>query len=106
MTHTDSASELKPHEIRLDQLVGRRVLAKNSRPAGRLEEFRAELRGQGCVITGFVIGAAGLFERLGIGVKLLLGRVPGGYVARWDQLDLTDPHVPRLTCAIEELERI
>jgi hypothetical protein len=106
MARTDSAGELKPREIRLDELVGRPVLAKNRWPAGRLEEFRAELRGQGCVITGFVIGAAGLFERLGIGVKLLLGRAPGGYVARWDQLDFTDPHVPRLTCPIEELERI
>jgi hypothetical protein len=106
MARDDSASELKPREVRLDRLLGRRVIAKNGRPAGRLEEFRAETRGQGCVITGFIIGAAGLLERLGIGVKLLVGRAPGGFVARWDQLDLTDPHTLRLTCPIEELERI
>lgn len=102
----DGSNELKAREVRLDRLVGRQVLGRNNRPAGRLEEFRAELRGTGCVITEFVIGAAGLLERLGVGVKLLFGREPGGYLARWDQVDLTDPDRPRLTCAVDELRRL
>ena len=93
-------------EMRLDRLLGRAVLARNNHSVGRLEEFRAEMRDGGCVITEFVIGVAGLFERLGVGVRLLFGRRIGGYVARWDQIDLTDPEHPRLTCPIDELRAL
>jgi hypothetical protein len=93
-------------EVRLDQLLGRQVRAGNNRGVGRIEECRADVRGGVCEVTGFVIGVAGLFERLGLGVKLLLGRRGDGYVARWDQLDLSDPERPRLTCRVDELERV
>jgi hypothetical protein len=90
--------------IRLDRLVGREVYTANNRQLGRLHEFRAERRGPSWVITEFVIGAAGLRERLGLGVRLVLGFKPaGGYVARWDQLDLSNPDRPRLTCSIQDL---
>jgi hypothetical protein len=91
-------------EVRLDLLLGRRVLARDNRSVGRVEEFRAGERGPDLEITEYVIGAGGLFERLGVGLKLLVGgRGGGGYVARRDQLDISDPARPRLTCAIEEL---
>jgi hypothetical protein len=93
-------------ELRLDRLLGREVLADSNRRVGRIEEFRAEVRGSNLVITSFVIGAAGLFERLGIGIGLLVGRQKGGYVARWDQIDTADPTRPRLTCSVSELERL
>jgi len=102
----DTANGAQPREVRLDRLLGRRVLGLNNRPAGRLQEFRAELRGHECVITEFVIGAGGLIERLGIGVNLLFGRAVGGRVARWDQLDLTDLQRPRLTCSFDELREL
>jgi hypothetical protein len=92
-------------EVRLDQLLGREVLAGNNRPVGRLEEFRAA-DGGGYEITACVIGVSGLFERLGVGVKALFGKRGGGYVARWDQIDLSDPDHPRLTCAVEELDEL
>jgi hypothetical protein len=101
----DAASDVKPHEVRVDLLLGRQVLASNNQPIGRLEEFRAERRGNGLVITEYVIGVAGLAERLGVAVKLLFGQVGGGYVARWDQLDLSDPLRPRLTCPASELRK-
>jgi len=94
------------NEVRVDRLLGREVLTGNNQPAGRLEEFRAERRGGDYVVTAVVIGMAGLAERLGVGVKLLFGRRVGGYVARWDQIDLSDPDHPRLTCAVEELEKL
>jgi hypothetical protein len=93
-------------ELRLDDLLGREVLAGNNRTIGRLEEFRAEVKGGACEITGFVIGVAGLYERLGLGVKMVFGMGGGGYFARWDQIDLTDPHRPRLTCPLEELATV
>jgi hypothetical protein len=93
-------------EIYLDRLLGRQVLGRNGQPMGRIEEFHAEKRGSGCVIVGFAIGVAGLLERLGLGVKMIVGIRGGGYVARWDQIDLTDPDRPRLACGIEDLQKL
>jgi hypothetical protein len=58
--------------------VGPAVLAHRLHPIlGRwgaaLEESRAEKRGTGWVITEYVLGSAGLLERLGVAVKLLFG---------------------------------
>jgi hypothetical protein len=92
--------------FRLDRLVGREVHAANNRRVGRVEEFRAERRGDAWVIREYVVGTAGLLERLGLGVRLILGLKPGGgYVVRWDQLDLSNPERPRLTCPVADLRR-
>jgi hypothetical protein len=93
--------------LRLDRLLGRKVLTRNNRALGRLEEFRAERQGTSWIVTGYVIGPAGLLERLGLGAGLVLGfKRSNGYVARWDQLDLSHPERPRLTCSADELERL
>jgi hypothetical protein len=92
--------------IRLDRVVGREVYAANGRRIGRLHEVRAERRASTWVVTEYVIGAAGLIERLGLGVRLVLGfERPTGYVARWDQLDLSNPRRPTLNCAVAEMRR-
>jgi|SoiMethySBSTD1v2_1073268.scaffolds.fasta_scaffold2718179_1 hypothetical protein len=104
-SHQDSTSDLKPGEVRLDRLLGRQVWGPNNQPVGRLQEFRAERRGNGILITEYVIGVAGLLERLGLGVKLLFGKNGGGYTARWDQLDISDPMRPRLMCPVSELRK-
>ena len=101
--HADSSNELRTGEMRLDGLLGRAVLARNGQRVGRVEEVRAEARGTGYLVTEYVIGAAGLLERLGLGVRLLLGRTRKSAVARWDQLDISDPRNPRLTCSFEDL---
>jgi hypothetical protein len=93
-------------DLRLDRLVGREVYTANHRRLGRLHEFRAERRGNTWVVTEYVIGAVGLAERLGLGVRLILGlKGRGGYVARWDQLDLSNADRPQLTCPVDELRR-
>jgi len=93
-------------DIRLDRLVGREVYTANHRRLGRLQEFRAERRGTSWVITEYVIGPAGLVERLGLGVRLILGiERAAGYVARWDQLDLSRPDRPTLRCSVDSLQR-
>lgn len=92
--------------LRLDRLVGREVYTAGRRRLGRLEEFRVVRRGSTWVVAEYVIGAAGFMERLGFGVRKILGlKHPGGYVAGWDQLDLSNPDRPRLTCAVDELRR-
>lgn len=105
MTLHDSANDLKPNEVRLDRMLGRPVLTGNNRSAGRVEEFRAEMHGTGCVVTGIVIGPAGMLERLDLGVRLLFGRKVSGYLARWNQLDLRG-ETPRLTVRVEELTKL
>jgi hypothetical protein len=92
--------------VRVDRLLGRDVHTANNRQLGRLEEFRAERRGSDWIVTEYIIGAAGLAERLGLGVRLILGiNRASGYVARWDQMDLTNPDRLRITCPVMDLRR-
>jgi hypothetical protein len=92
--------------VRLDRLLGRKVHTADDRRLGRLEEFRAERDGEDWIVTAYVIGAAGLAERLGLGVRLILGlKRAGGYVARWDQIDVSDPDRVCITCPVEDLRR-
>ena len=93
-------------EVHVDRLLGREVISSNHQRVGRLEEFRAETRGDTCTIGGVAIGVAGFVERVGLGVKRLVGSHGGGYVARWDQMDFGDPDRPRLTFKVEQLEKI
>ena len=94
---------MKHHEVYLDQLLSRTVLAGNNRPIGRLEECHAEQRGDYLHIVAVVIGSAGLMERLNVGISALFGRSRRGKIARWDQIDISDPTRPRLTCPVEDL---
>jgi hypothetical protein len=105
-TSTNSAIDRGERELHVDRLLGRQVLAGNHQRVGRVEEFRVEKQGRDLAIMEYVIGAAGLLERLGVGVKLLFGHAGSGYVARWDQLDISDPERPRLTCGVAELRRL
>jgi hypothetical protein len=95
---------MKRREIYLDRLLGRMVLAGNNRPVGRLEEFHAERHGDDVEVLEFVIGSAGLLERLNVGLKALFGRSGSGRIARWDQIDFSDPDRPRLTCSVDDLK--
>jgi hypothetical protein len=91
-------------EVHVELLLGRQVHARNGRPVGRIEELRAEKRGNGHVVTGFVLGPAGLAERMSLSAgRTFLGRHRRAQVARWDQMDLSDPGHPRLTCDVEDL---
>jgi hypothetical protein len=81
-------------------------MAPDGRRVGRIEECRAHKEGQGWAVTEFIIGAAGLWERLGLGARMVLGREPHGYIAQWDQLDFEDDEHVRLTCPVEELTRL
>src|SRR5690348_10020838 len=105
-TDQDSGNELRPHELRIDRLLGRQVLAPNGCPAGRLEEFRAEVRDGNYLITEYVIGSAGWIERMNVAARGLFGLPRKGYVAQWDQIDFSKLETPRLTCPLEQLEKL
>ena len=93
-------------EVRLDRLVGRMVTTANHRRLGRIEEIRSDDHDAGCVVAEYLVGRVGLAERLGVGLRLVVGaRHPGGYIVRWDQLNISDVERPRLLCPVEELLR-
>ena len=93
-----------PREFRLDELLGREVRTADGAPIGRLEELRCA--GETPYdVTEYVIGLAGLFERLHI-VRTILGLKPRGFIATTRQLDLSEPTKPVLTCERSKLRRL
>ncbi len=86
----------------LHELLGRRVAGPDGRTVGRIEEIRAERRGDDHEITEFLLGPGALLERLSV-VNRLVGRSRRTLIARWDQLDLSRLDSPRLTCPVEQL---
>jgi hypothetical protein len=98
----------KASELRVEQLLGRKVRDDTGRVVGRLEEFRATRNGDAWEVTEFDLGRAALLERLAVRhfSWLLSSHRPAGYRARWDQLDLTDPDHPRLTVPLDEVKTL
>ncbi len=90
--------------VRLQDLLGSRVRTRDGRVVGRIEEVCAERRDDVHEVTEYHIGAGALLERWGM-VRRLLGKRPGLLVARWDQIDITAPESPVLTCSPAELRR-
>jgi sporulation protein YlmC with PRC-barrel domain len=88
--------------VHLEDLIGRAVVTEDGRRVGRVEEVRAERRGDEYEVTEYLLGTGALLERLSL-VPRLLGRQRRTYVVRWDQMDISRPEHPRLTCPIEEL---
>lgn len=97
---------MKDEELYLDQLLGRVVVAGNNRSIGRIEEFHSEQHGNQFHVVAFAIGPAGLLNRLNVGLNALFGKSVSGKVARWDQVDISDPNRPRLTCSVEDLREL
>ena len=90
-------------ELRLEDLLGRRVRATNGRVIGRIEEMRAERHGRDLEVRQVLIGPGALVERLVL-VSRLLRRTPKPILARWDQIDLDPAGDARLTCAVADLD--
>lgn len=90
-------------ELRLEDLLGRRVRAINGRVIGRLQEVRAEWRGPTLEVRAFLIGPGALLQRVAF-VNRLAGGLPRTRVARWDQIALDRTGDATLTCAVDELD--
>jgi sporulation protein YlmC with PRC-barrel domain len=98
------------HEVALERLLSTKVYDADGRHAGRVEEVHAKRRGGELLVTEYVLGSAGLIERLSLAAVLraLIGKrlYPEAerYTVSWDELDLTDPERPRLTCRVADLD--
>jgi sporulation protein YlmC with PRC-barrel domain len=100
------------NEVKLELLLGRRVVDINGARAGRIEEVLADSDGDQLLVTHYLVGRYGLFERfsilhVGVGLLRYLGsRAQSAHPHRipWDKMDLSEPEHPRLTCSIDELK--
>lgn len=99
-------------EIRLELLIGRKVHDVNGEKVGRIEEIRAEKRTNDCLVEAYLVGASALIERLAAWtlVRPIRGILPNSvysmYRIPWEEMDLTDPHRPRLTVPKSSLRRV
>ena len=93
-------------QVHLDRMLGRPVIGLNGERVGRLEECRVHREGDVWTVVEYELGVAGLWERLGLGARLVLGLKSHGYRARWDQLAVSENGPLRLTCAVSELRPI
>ena len=99
-------------EIRLELLIGRKVHDVNGKKVGRIEEIRGEKRDKDCLIESYLVGASALIERLAAWklvrpIRGMLGKsIYSIYRIPWNEMDLSDPHKPRLRVAKNELRRV
>lgn len=102
---------MRKRHLRVESLLGRVVHDINGKSAGRIEELEAEQKGDQCVVRRFVLGEAGLRERLSVAGFGMMFLHPLGARSNlhsrcvpWEQMDLSDPDHPRLRCTVEEIE--
>jgi hypothetical protein len=91
--------------VRVEEIVGRKVRLTTGEVVGRIEEIRAERRGDEHEVVEYHLGSGALLERLAI-VRRVLGRKARLLIARWDQIDLRRPDAPTLTCGVQELKHV
>jgi sporulation protein YlmC with PRC-barrel domain len=101
-------------EIRLSDVVGRKVYDADGRSIGRVEELLAEIElhehGNDYVVVEVHVGAYGALEALcgSIFARRLLRRV-GRFIRHrhhrvpWTLMDFSDPVTPRVRCRESEL---
>lgn len=104
-------------EVRIEELLGRRVRDADGRGVGRIEEMVCEIelheRGRDYLVQevqlghypvlGFLAGTSlgrGLLRTFGRGSGYVRYRVP------WEAMDLADTERPRIRVSREELERV
>jgi hypothetical protein len=88
--------------LRLEDLLGARVRTEQGAVVGRIEEVRAERRGDEYEVTEYHLGPAALLERLAVATRGF-GRRSRMLIAEWDQLDIDNPRAPVLICRVDQL---
>jgi len=92
------------HEVYAGRLIGRHVCDAGGKRIGRVADIVAHRDGNELVFTEYLIGPHGWLERFAIhGLGLRFPSVAWRYHVKWDQMDLSDPIHPRLTCDAGDL---
>jgi hypothetical protein len=98
--------------LHLERLLGKKVYDSNGQLAGKIEEIRAQRAGDKLLIQEYILGRAGLLQRLSIpAISTLLltflgarsGAHSHNHKVRWDELDLSDISHPRMKVSREQL---
>lgn len=101
---------MNEREVRIEQLIGRRVRNADGRDVGRIEEMVCEIelhdRGRDYVVRTLQVGTFGALDALGgsRALRLLLRTLLPSRAYRcsdvaWSSIDLSDPERPRLNRA-------
>ncbi|HEV8434112.1 MAG TPA: PRC-barrel domain-containing protein [Thermoanaerobaculia bacterium] len=90
-------------ELHVELLSGRKIVDRNGKKVGRIEEIVAEYRGEELIVQEVHVGRRGFAERFSLGIFGARVRDKSPAKLRWEDIDFTDPEHPRLKVAIEEL---
>ena len=97
-------------DVHLELLLGTKVRDVNGEVVGRIEEFRAEQKGDSCYVESYMIGTSALVERLSAWTlvrpikRMLKSRhIYSAFEVPWQEMDLSDPKRPRLRVAKKDL---
>lgn len=99
-------------EIRVELLLGRAIHDTNGEKVGRIEEIRGEKRDKDYLVEAYLVGASALVQRLAAWslvrpIRGILGKsLYSMYRVPWNEMDLSDPHHPRLTIPKAGLHRV
>ncbi len=92
------------HEVHAGQLIGRQVRDAAGKRVGRIADIVAHRDGSEMVVTEYLVGPHGWLERFAIhGLGVRAPSLAWHYHVKWDQMDLSDPAHPRITCDTGEL---
>jgi hypothetical protein len=90
-------------EINVELLLGRKVHDVDGDDVGRIEEFRVERDDKSCFVEAYLIGTSAVIQRLSawtlvrpIERFLNARKIYTMYRIPWQDMDLSDPHHPRL----------
>jgi hypothetical protein len=70
---------------------------------GHIEEICVERHDGEYQVVEYLLGTGALLERWSV-VRNLFGIRLRKLIARWNQIDLSNPERPRLTCPVGEIE--
>ena len=97
-------------EINVELLLGRKVHDVDGDDVGRIEEFRVERDDKSCFVEAYLIGTSAVIQRLSawtlvrpIERFLNARKIYTMYRIPWQDMDLSDPHHPRLRTAKRDL---
>jgi hypothetical protein len=84
-------------EVRIQLLLGKKVVDATGRSVGRILSVHAEKIANECLVTEYHLGLGGLLGRMGVS-NARPKTIP------WQLMDLSDPERPRLKVRLEELK--
>lgn len=99
-------------ELRLFEILGRKVVDFEGKYAGRIEEIEAERGDDVSLIKSYLVVHRGLLDRIqtwtlagSIRKSIPVREKSTPYRVPWDQMDMSDPDHPRILVPQSELSR-